>query len=54
MDDIVLTGNDHYVIHILKSFLGKEFEIKDLGHLRYFFGIEIAHSKKVIFLSSMF
>ncbi|WVZ15866.1 hypothetical protein V8G54_013432 [Vigna mungo] len=30
---------------------GKEFEIKTLGKLKYFLGIEVAHSKKGIFIS---
>jgi hypothetical protein len=27
---------------LLKRKLGKEFEVKDLGQLKYFFGIDIA------------
>jgi hypothetical protein len=34
-----------------KENLSKEFEVKDLGQLRYFFGIEIARSPKGIVLS---
>ena len=35
----------------MKKFLAKEFEIKDLGYLRYFLGIGVAQSKKSIFVS---
>ncbi|KAJ7969147.1 Retrovirus-related Pol polyprotein from transposon TNT 1-94 [Quillaja saponaria] len=35
----------------LKSHLAKKFEIKDLGKLCYFLGIEVAHSDRGIFLS---
>lgn len=35
----------------LKSFLNKRFRIKDLGALKYFLGIEIARSRKGIFIS---
>ena len=38
VDDIVLTGNDFEEITCLKSFLAKEFQIKELGSLKYFFG----------------
>lgn len=51
VDDIVVTGDDHYEINHLKGFLGKEFEIKDLGPLKYFLGIEVARSKNGIFLA---
>ena len=31
-------------IQELKDFLSQQFEMKDLGHLSYFLGIEITHS----------
>lgn len=31
--------------------MAKEFEIKALGRLKYFLGIEVAHSKQGIFIS---
>jgi Reverse transcriptase (RNA-dependent DNA polymerase) len=51
MDDIVLTGNDHVEMKKLEANLAKEFEMKDLGELRYFLGIEVARSKKGVVLS---
>ncbi|KAJ4721161.1 Retrovirus-related Pol polyprotein from transposon TNT 1-94 [Melia azedarach] len=51
VDDIILTGNDEEEARRLKEELNKEFEIKDLGNLRYFLGIEVARSRKGIFLS---
>lgn len=36
---------------ILKHNLAKEFEVKDLGQLRYFLGMEVARSKKGIVVS---
>ena len=51
MDDIIGAGNDADEIEKLKRMLAKEFKIKDLGKLRYFLGIEVARSKKGIFLS---
>ena len=42
VDDIVVTGNDEEEVTHLKMQLAKKFEIKELGPLRYFFGIEVA------------
>ncbi|BBH03624.1 hypothetical protein Prudu_014548 [Prunus dulcis] len=50
-DDIIMTGDDIKEISKLKIHLAKEFDIKDLGTLRYFLGIEVAHSKEGIFVS---
>ena len=51
VDDMVLTGNDEEEIQRLKQSLAQEFEIKDLGYLKYFLGIEVARSRHGIFLS---
>ncbi|KAL5798657.1 hypothetical protein ACOSQ2_003477 [Xanthoceras sorbifolium] len=45
VDDMIMTGNSEEEIHKLKSFLAKEFEIKDLGSMKYFLGMEVARSK---------
>lgn len=51
VDDIILTGDDFGEMEKLREVLGKEFEIKDLGQLKYFLGIEVARSKDGIFVS---
>jgi hypothetical protein len=51
VDDIVITGDDDKGIESLKKHLTKEFEVKDLGQLRYFLGIEVSRSSKGIYLS---
>ena len=51
VDDIILTGDDSLELERLKKALTREFEIKDLGPLRYFLGMEFARSKKGIFIS---
>ncbi|KAK9923369.1 hypothetical protein M0R45_031791 [Rubus argutus] len=51
VDDIMITGNCRKSINALKQFLHAQFRIKDLGELKYFLGIEIARSKKGIYLS---
>lgn len=51
VDDIIVTGNDEKEKLRLKQQLAEEFEIKELGQLKYFLGIEVAHSKQGIFIS---
>lgn len=51
VDDIILTGNDKEELVELKGHMAKEFEIKDLGPLRYFLGMEVARSRKGIVIS---
>ena len=51
VDDIVLTGNDPVEMENLKRQLAKEFETKDLGKLKYFLRIEVAHSIEGIVIS---
>ena len=36
VDDIIMTGDHEEELYQLKKFLAKEFEIKDLGNLKYF------------------
>lgn len=42
VDDVIIIMNDVSRIEGTKVFLDKEFSIKDLGHLKYFLGIEVA------------
>ena len=51
VDDIIITGNDEFGVSFLSSELAKAFEIKPLGRLRYFLGIEVAYSPQGIFIS---
>ncbi|RVW38185.1 Retrovirus-related Pol polyprotein from transposon RE1 [Vitis vinifera] len=51
VDDIIVTGNYDKERWVLNQCLAKEFEIKALGRLKYFLGIEVAHSKQGIFIS---
>ncbi|MCH79569.1 hypothetical protein A2U01_0000320 [Trifolium medium] len=50
VDDLVLGGTDISEIHNLKALLDAKFSIKDLGHLEYFLGFEVARSKSGISL----
>ena len=51
IDDIIVTRNDEREKHDVKQRLTKEFEIKELGKLKYFLGIEVAYSTQGIFIS---
>jgi len=48
IDDIIITGDDHVEILNFKDKLVAEFEIKDLGALKYFLGMEFARSREGI------
>jgi hypothetical protein len=52
VDDIVITCDNHKEIDDLKCYLAQEFEVKDLGHLRYFLGIEVSHVKRYISITN--
>ncbi|KAL9237818.1 hypothetical protein vseg_012322 [Gypsophila vaccaria] len=50
VDDLVIVGYDSQAITAFKSYLSKCFYMKDLGKLKYFLGLEVAHSSKGLFL----
>ena len=47
----MITGNNEVEISQLKKMLAKSFEVKDMGYLHYFLGIEVAYGPKGIYLS---
>ncbi|CAN6563085.1 unnamed protein product [Malus baccata var. baccata] len=51
VDDMIITGDDCDEISRLQRNLAAEFEMKNLGDLKYFLGVEVARSLKGIFLS---
>ena len=48
---MVVIGNDPRERKALHNYLSKEFEMKDIGPLKYFLKIEVSQSNKEIFLS---
>ena len=50
VDDIFLKGNEKHIVECKKK-LAKEFEIKDLGLMHYFPGLEVWQSWEGIFLN---
>ncbi|XP_058222244.1 uncharacterized mitochondrial protein AtMg00810-like [Rhododendron vialii] len=51
VDDLLVTGNDLLSIRRLQEFLSSKFQLKNLGKLKYFVGIEVARSAKGIFIN---
>lgn len=51
VDDIILTGDIISKMGTLKRSLETEFEVKDLGQMQYFLGMEVAMSKGGISVS---
>ena len=50
VDDLFLTGNEKHIKDCKKK-LAKEFEMKDLGLMHYFLGLEVWQSLEGIFLN---
>jgi hypothetical protein len=51
VDDMIMTGDDSIGILELKQFLNQHFEMKDLGNLSYFLGLEITSSSDGFYLT---
>jgi len=51
VDDMIVTENNPEEQKALQNRLAQEFEMKSLGHLKYFLGIEVSRLKEGIFLS---
>ena len=51
VDDMVVIENDLEEKKALQNYLSREFEMKYLGLLKYFLGIEVSRSSERIFLS---
>jgi len=51
VDDIIFAGTSLIELQRIKSILDNQFKIKDVGILKYFWGLEVAHSKEGISIS---
>ena len=51
VDDIIITGNNTAEAKLLEDHLLKHFEVKNLGPLKYFLGIEIAKASKGLLMT---
>ena len=50
VDDLIFSGNNSASIQTFKHYLSNCFHMKDLGTLKYFLGIEVAHNPTGLFL----
>ncbi|KAI5314706.1 hypothetical protein L3X38_043882 [Prunus dulcis] len=48
---MIVTGDDQAEMQNLQNYLASEFEMKSLGDLKYFLGIEVARYKHVSVVS---
>ena len=48
VDDVLIASNDKEQVDQFKVLLNQKFKLKDLGELRYFFGLEVARTDKGI------
>ena len=51
VDDMIIKGDDEIEKQNLRERLAAQIEMKDLGKLKYFLGIEVAYSRQSIFIS---
>ena len=46
VDDLIIFGKDMASINALKAQLNEEYEMKDLGELKYFLGIQVHRDRE--------
>ncbi|XP_047309787.1 uncharacterized mitochondrial protein AtMg00810-like [Impatiens glandulifera] len=51
VDDLIFTGSNTKLIEEFKEVIKKEFEMTDLGLMKYFLGLEVKQSEEGIFIS---
>ena len=50
VDDLIVAGDSETEVENVKGLLKQKFEMKDLGELRYFLGIEVIRTPEGIWL----
>ena len=50
VDDLIITRSNKDEIDDVKKVLGAEFDMKDLGELKYFLGIEVVQTPRGIWM----
>lgn len=50
VDDLIYNGNDEFLFTSFKHSMMQEFDMSDLGKMRYFLGLEVLQQDNGIFL----
>lgn len=50
VDDLIYVGNDHVLCEAFKKSMQQEFEMTDLGQMKYFLGVEVNQNSEGITL----
>jgi len=50
VDELIHTGNDDTLLSSIKHSMMKEFDMMDLGRMRYFLGLEVLQRADGIFI----
>jgi len=50
VDDLIFTGNDELMFAEFKNFMLREFDMIDLGRIRFFLGIEVLQRSDGIYI----
>ncbi|CAK9169248.1 unnamed protein product [Ilex paraguariensis] len=51
VDDLIFTGNDEAMFEKFKNSMKQEFDLFDLGRMKYFLGVEVEQSSERIFIN---
>ena len=49
VDDLIFTRNDEVMLETFKKSMKQEFNMSDLGKMKYFLGVEVMQNSKGIF-----
>lgn len=51
VDDLIFTENDEDMFERFKKSMKQEFDMSDLGKMKYFLGVEVLQGSKGIFIN---
>ena len=51
VDDLIFIGNDELMVSEFKISIKHEFDMTDLGKMKYFLGLEILQNSRGVFIS---